>query len=362
MTTTGAPPRGDAPRVVAAPDKFKGTASAPEAAAAIAAAGRAIGYTCREIPLADGGEGTLDVFGGANRTTTVTGPLGARVRAGWRLDGERAVIEMARASGLLLAGGAASNDPLAATTTGTGELVAAAITAGATDIIVGVGGSASTDGGLGALRVLAPRDGHGALPAGIQLRVCADVRTRFLDAAAIFGPQKGASPSQVVQLSERLAELRRCYLDWYGLDVQTLDRSGAAGGLAGGLAAIGAQLVEGFDTLADAAGLNDSLADADLVVTGEGRFDAESLHGKVVGGVIARARSCGLPVLVVCGSADPSVAVPDGVAVTALVDIFGALEPFADTAGCISTAVRFWLDAHTLARKGANGQRPRVGG
>ena len=344
-------------RVLAAPDKFRGTATASQAAAAMAAgiaagaadAPRAV-LPCRQLPLADGGEGTLDVFGGANWVTAVTGPLGTAVDAGWRLDAGRAVIEMATASGLLLAGGAHGNDPMAASTRGTGELIAAALGAGATDILVGVGGSASTDGGSGALTVLAPGDGPSALPAGVRLRVCADVRTRFLDAAAVFGPQKGASPEQVVVLSARLADLRQQYRDRFGVDVQALDRSGAAGGLSGGLAAIGAELVEGFDTLADAAGLDraldEMLGGAALVVTGEGRFDAQSLDGKVVGGVIARARKRDLPVLVVCGASDPSVPVPAGVTVTALVDLFGTDAALSDTARCIERAVA----AHLVSR------------
>jgi glycerate kinase len=324
---------------MAAPDKFRGTAAAPQVAAAIARAARAVGLPCRELPLADGGEGTLDVFGGANRSATVTGPLGAPVPAGWRLDGHRAVIEMAAASGLLLAGGAAGNDPVAATTRGTGELILAAVAAGATDILIGVGGSATTDGGAGALQVLAPDGGPSVLPDGVRLRVCADVRTRFLDAAAIFGPQKGADPDTVRLLTERLAELRVRYRERFGVDVQTLDRSGAAGGLSGGLAAIGAELVDGFGTLADAAGWDDALAYADLVITGEGRFDAQSLDGKVVGGVIERAVARGCAVLVVAGSADPAVVVPRGVTVTALVDRFGTAAAFGDTTGCITRAV-----------------------
>ena len=330
-------------RAVAAPDKFRGTATAPEVAAAVALAVRAAGGSCRELPLADGGEGTLDVFGGANRACTVTGPLGAPVEAGWRLDGGRAVIEMAAASGLLLAGGPAGNDPLAATTRGTGELIAAAAAAGASDILVGVGGSATTDGGAGALAVLAPDGGSDPPGPTVRLRVCADVRTRFLDAATVFGPQKGATPDQVRELTARLAGLRAEYRRRFGVDVQALPRSGAAGGLAGGLAAIGAELVDGFGTLADAAGLDAALAGADLVITGEGRFDAQSLDGKVAGGVIERARDRGLPVLLVCGAADPAVPVPPGVTVTALVDGFGAAAALGDTAICITRAVAEYL-------------------
>ena len=139
-------------RVVAAVDKFRGTASAADVAGAIGHACWELGHDCEEIALADGGEGLLDVLGGPNRRTVVTGPLGDPVEAEWRLHRGTAIIEMARASGLVLAGGAEGNDPMAATTTGVGELIDRALDAGAKRIIVGLGGSATTDGGLGALR------------------------------------------------------------------------------------------------------------------------------------------------------------------------------------------------------------------
>jgi glycerate kinase len=141
-------------RVVAAVDKFRGTASAADVAAAIGHACWQRGHDCVEVPLADGGEGLLEVLGGANRTTRVTGPLGTPIEAAWRLHRGTAVIEMALASGLVLAGGAEGNDPMHATTAGTGELIDAALTAGAKRIIVGLGGSATTDGGLGALQAI----------------------------------------------------------------------------------------------------------------------------------------------------------------------------------------------------------------
>ena len=141
-------------RVLAAPDKFKGTASAAAVAASIGHACWELGFDCVEIPMADGGDGLIEVLGGANRHSTVTGPLGDPVQAGWRFVGDTAVIEMARASGLELVGGAAGNDALDATTTGTGELIDHALDAGARRIIVGLGGSATTDGGFGAIRAI----------------------------------------------------------------------------------------------------------------------------------------------------------------------------------------------------------------
>src|ERR687893_2846418 len=135
--------------VVAAPDTFRGTAAAADVAAAVGRAATAAGWTVDEVPLADGGEGTLDVLGGPNRTTTVTGPLGDPVAAPWRFTGRTAVVEMARASGLELIGGPEGNDPVAATSSGTGELIAAAVDAGCRRIVVGVGGSAPPRGGPG---------------------------------------------------------------------------------------------------------------------------------------------------------------------------------------------------------------------
>ncbi|MGH9138028.1 MAG: glycerate kinase, partial [Acidimicrobiales bacterium] len=193
---------------MAAPDTFRGTAAARDVAAAIGRAAWETGWDCDEVPLADGGEGTLDALGGPNRTTTVTGPLGDAVDARWRLDGRRAVVEMARASGLELLGGSDGNDPVAASTYGTGELIGAAVDAGARRVLVGVGGSASTDGGLGALRALHPP----ARLRGIELTVACDVRTRFVDAADVFAPQKGATSAQVELLRRRLERLAQVYV------------------------------------------------------------------------------------------------------------------------------------------------------
>jgi glycerate kinase len=212
-------------RVVAAPDKLRGTASARAAAEAVARAATAQGWDCEQVPMADGGEGTLDALGGPNRVTLVTGPLGAPVEAGWRLDGRTAVIEMAAASGLELIGGAEDNDPIAASTAGTGELIAAALEAGATRIIVGVGGSATTDGGLAALRAMHPL---GRLR-GVELVVACDVRTSFVDAADAFAPQKGATPAQVALLRRRLERLAQVYQAEHGVDVTLVPGAGAAG-------------------------------------------------------------------------------------------------------------------------------------
>ncbi|HEX6444321.1 MAG TPA: glycerate kinase [Streptosporangiales bacterium] len=319
--------------LLAAPDKFRGTATAAEVAGAMAAAARGSGWTCAELPLADGGEGTVEAFGGPNRESVVTGPLGSPVTASWRLDGERAVVEMASASGLQVAGGAARNDPVVATTRGTGELIAAALDAGARQVLVGIGGSATTDGGLGAVEVLAPYaplDGGHGHP---EVAVACDVTTVFVDAAAVFAPQKGADAAQVALLRVRLETLARRYAEEFGVDVRDLPGSGGAGGLGGGLAALGARLVPGFELIADAVGLADAAASADLVLTGEGKLDAQSLSGKVVGGVAAEAGP-ERTAAVVGVLEDVEVPFP----VVSLVAAYGRDRAWDDTLACVRDA------------------------
>lgn len=340
------------PTVVAAPDKFRGTLTAAEAAAAVVRAAQAAGWEARAMPVADGGEGTLEALGGEPRFTTVSGPLGDPVRAEWRLIREggetRAVVEMARASGLALVGGPEGNDPLAATTYGTGELIAAAIDAGATEVVVGVGGSATTDGGLGAIRALEP---HRRLR-GVELVVACDVTITFVEAAAVFAPQKGATPAQVALLTRRLERLAQLYEREFGVDVRTIPGSGAAGGLAGGLAALGARLEPGFDVVAEVLDLAGAVAAADLVVTGEGALDDQSFNGKAVGGVVGLAEAAGVPVLVVAGEVDPG-AVPQGrgIAVVSLTARFGPERAHADAAACIEETVREHLSARAAGRR-----------
>jgi len=320
-------------RVVAAPDKFRGTASAVAVAAAVARSVVDAGGSAVEVPMADGGEGTLEALGGPNRTTRVTGPLGRPVEASWRLDGSTAVIEMALTSGLLLAGGLDGNRALDATTAGTGELIRLAVDQGARRVLVGMGGSATTDGGLGALRAM----GSPARYRGVDLLVACDVRTSFVDAAEVFGPQKGASPAEVELLRRRLERLAQVYDEEYGVAVGDLPRAGAAGGLAGGLAAIGASLVDGVDLVADELALDELVDGVDLVVSGEGHLDASSFEGKVVGGVAAHATALAVPLFVVAGRVDPEVAAR--VDAVSLVESFGEERALYDTLGCVAEAV-----------------------
>jgi glycerate kinase len=319
-------------RVVAAPDKLRGTASAPQAAAAMGRAAAAAGLRCIEVPMADGGEGTLEALGGPNRTTVVTGPLGHPVEAAWRLDGRTAVVEAARASGLELAGGAAGNDPIAASTAGTGELIMAALDAGAARVIIGVGGSATTDGGLAALRALHPL----ARLRGVELIVACDVRTTFLDAAEVFAPQKGATPAQVKLLGRRLERLAQVYATEHGRDVRAMPGSGAAGGLAGGLAAVGARLVSGFEVVAEEVELYEKIEAADLVLTAEGFLDEQSFEGKVVGGVASLATAAGVPVVAIAGQVFDGV--QDRIETVSLVEMFGDERARSETIACLQEA------------------------
>ena len=319
-------------RVVICPDKFRGTASASEAARSLGAGLVAPDLEVIFMPLADGGEGTLDALGGANRSSQVTGPLGDPVEAKWRLSSGQAVIEMAQASGLLLAGGSEGNDPLLASSAGTGELIAEARASGARRIVIGVGGSASTDGGLGAIRAMEPLVRF----SGVALVVACDVQTRFLDAASVFGPQKGATAAQIELLRRRLSRLAEVYLNDFGVEVRDLPRAGAAGGLGGGLAAVGAQLVDGFDLIAEEIQLADAISEADLVITGEGRLDSESFNGKVVGGVASMANHYQVPVAAVVGSTTPGTTIPKNLKTYSLTEIFGPDLAFSDTQRCLT--------------------------
>lgn len=271
----------------------------------------------------------LEVLGGPNRSTTVTGPLGDPVDAPWRLHRGEAVIEMAAASGLELVGGPAGNDPLAASTAGTGELISSAIDLGARRIIVGLGGSATTDGGLAALRALYP------LPRlkGVELIVACDVDTTFVDAAEVFAPQKGASPAQVALLTRRLQRLAEVYREDHGVDVTAQPGTGAAGGLAGGLLVAGGHLRPGFDLVADEVDLDGTFADVDLVITGEGRLDEQSFRGKVVGGVAEWAAERDVPAVAIVGTSEDALDAP--LQVISLVERFGAQRSFAEPLACL---------------------------
>jgi len=272
--------------------------------------------------LADGGEGTLEALGGANQLLRVEGPLGTPVDAPWRFHRGTAIIEMALASGLQLVGGAERNDAIAASTIGTGQLIDAALNLGAERIIVCVGGSATTDGGLGAVQAISTP----ARLKRVEFVVACDVETLFLDAAEVFAPQKGATATQVKFLSSRLAGTAEHYRSRFGVDVTKVVGGGAAGGLAGGLHAVGARLVPGFSLVAEETGFYDAVVASDIVVTGEGRLDETSFSGKVVGSVISSARRHGKRVIAICGEVQPDgkrLALREGTEVVSLRERFG---------------------------------------
>jgi glycerate 2-kinase len=333
-------------RILVAMDSFKGSLAAKEACEAAARGIRSVlpEAEIETLPMADGGEGTLDaVLGSADAewiVADVTGPLPEMtVRAGlaWLEErGPGAFVEMATASGLELLG-ADQLDPLRATTFGTGELLSRAFARGAHKVWLAIGGSATVDGGTGAARALGWRFldrsgaevGHGGgeleriarivrpskgaqeraeeLPAGgAALEVLCDVDNPLLGArgaARVFGPQKGATPEVVERLEAGLTNLADVIERDLGRDVREARGGGAAGGLgAGAIAFLDATLVSGVDAVADAVGLDDALAGAHWVVTGEGRLDEQSLNGKVVSGVVARARRVGCRAAVLAGT------------------------------------------------------------
>lgn len=297
MTSDGA--IGVPTEVLIAPDSFKGTYSAAEVAATLQRGLTASGQAAEVCPLADGGEGTVAALAGALAleplTARASDPLGREREAQFGLGpGGVAVVEMAAASGLPLVA-VAERDATAASSYGTGELIAAAIEAGARTVYVAAGGSATTDGGAGAIAALEQRGGTG----DAKLVVLCDVRTPFELAAATFGPQKGASSEQVQELERRLdalaGELPR--------DPRSVPMTGAAGGLAGGLwARFDAELVGGAAFVLSAVGYDARMHAARAVVTGEGRLDRQSLVGKLISEVATRARQAGVPCHAVCGS------------------------------------------------------------
>jgi len=321
-------------RILIAPNAFKGTLTAGRACAALAAGARTAfpGARIDQLPVADGGDGLLEALapalGGRILKTRVAGPLGRPVAARWLLAGRTAVIEMAEAAGLRRLAGAALK-PLDASTRGVGQLMLAAVAAGAGEIVVGLGGSASNDGGAGCAQAfgfsLTDAAGRAVPPGarglavlaavfpgearrrlrGIKVTGLADVRNRLcgrLGSARVFGPQKGATPIEVAFLERALLRYARVVRACLGVPVAGLRGGAAAGGLGAGLAGFfGAELDDGSAYVLDRLGFEARLARADLVVTGEGCFDAQTFYGKAPGAVIAAARRLGKPVVVVCG-------------------------------------------------------------
>jgi glycerate kinase len=335
-------------RVICAPDKFKGSLTAQQAAEAME---RGVRRVCPEAsvdlcPIADGGEGTVEALvaatAGEVRTSEVAGPLpDQRVRARWGMLGGAsegtAAIEMAEASGLALVP-TDRRDPTKTTTVGTGELVREALAVGVKHIVLGIGGSATTDGGCGAAAAMGFRfldaRGKAILPApaggdllriarierpppppeaqplrGVTITVACDVTNPITGprgAAAVYGPQKGATPAQIDLLDRGLRQLAMLWREQLGVDVEQMPGAGAAGGSGGGLVAFfGATLLPGVDMVLDAVGFERRVTGCDLCLTGEGKLDGQSLSGKACAGVAQAARRHGVETVALVGCVGP---------------------------------------------------------
>lgn len=357
------------PVAVCAPNAFKGTLSARAAARALALGVRDASALAVELPVADGGDGTLDVLlaarpGSSVARHRVTGPLGRPVTARLgMLDSRTAVVELAEASGLRLVG-AGRLDAMHATSRGTGELIRRALDAGSTRIVVGVGGSACTDGGAGLLQALGVRllDARGEEigPGGAGLEdlaeidasdlppelarctidVACDIRSPLLGAegaARMFAAQKGASPAEVDRLEHVLEHLAQVARGLAAGDVAQLPGAGAAGGCGFGLALVGARLMPGAALVCDVVGLDSALSDASIAITGEGRLDDQTRVGKAPAEVALRGKRIGIPCVAVCGTVSDRL--PDLFdAAIGLDKLEGAVDPMRHTRALLRRA------------------------
>jgi len=323
-------------KIVVAPQSFKGSLAAREVAEAIERGIRRVvpRADILVLPMADGGEGTVDALvystGGRFMKCEVTGPLGDKVEANWGIlgDGATAVLEMAAASGLILVAPEKRN-PLVATTYGTGQLIKAALDADCRRLIIGIGGSATNDGGAGMAQALGAQltdsDGRELAPGGAALArlnhidvsgmdsrikecritIASDVTNTLCGtegASWVYGPQKGATEDMCRQLDKALENYAAVIRKDLGIDIMDMPGAGAAGGLGAGLAVfLGAELVPGIDIVSEAAGLAEHLKGATLAFTGEGRLDSQTMFGKAVAGVTARAKEAGVPVVALTG-------------------------------------------------------------
>ena len=352
-------------KILLVPDSFKGTLSSRQVCQVMAGQLRRFfpQAQVKSIPVADGGEGSVEAFlaaaGGERRTRTVTGPFGELVEAFYGIlgDGRTAVIEMAACAGLPLAEGRLN--PERATTYGVGELLLAAKEAGCTKAILGLGGSCTNDGGVGAAAALGAKftraDGAAFIPTGgtlgeiaaldvspvaqalqgMELTAMCDIDNPLYGeagAAAVFAPQKGADAAMVARLDAGLRHLGQVSARCLGRDFSHLPGAGAAGGLGFGMAAFcGAQLRMGIDAVLDAVGFDSLLPGTDMVFTGEGKIDSQSARGKVVSGVAARCRKAGVPVVAVVGQIGQGFEEMYQQGLTAVFSINRAAQPFAES-------------------------------
>lgn len=327
-----------------APDKFKGSASAHDVARAVGRGIRSVSPAAEVVlrPMADGGDGTVELFldsGARACSASVHDPLGRNIIATFALEGERAIVELASASGLVLEK-PDERDPWRADSRGTGELIRAALDAGATSIVIGIGGSANNDAGIGLLRALGAKTQPADALHGIEridlsgldprlektkLLVASDVDNPLCGphgASSVFGPQKGAQPHDVPKLDAALAQTADAMQRALGRDLRDVPGAGAAGGAGFALLALGAELRPGVDIIAELCGLAQALEGATLCITGEGSIDAQTLRGKTVFGVARYAAKAHVPVIALGGRIDAS-------AVAALAEVGIVCEPIA---------------------------------
>jgi glycerate 2-kinase len=346
---------GESPRrVLVAADSFKGTFRSAEVNVAIGAAFEDAGWTANSLAVADGGEGTMEALvsalGGIYRAAQASDPLGRAVDARWALLGDgRAAVEVAEASGLWRVA-EEDRDAWAASTYGTGELIAAAATAGAERVLVAAGGSATTDGGAGLLRSLGAEvsDDLATVDLGgldgrlsqTRLRIACDVTNPLLGptgAAAIYGPQKGASPADVLALDMRCARFADALERAAGRRERDTPGAGAAGGVGFAMLALAGQFAElelrpGVELVMEEAGFDRALATSQLVITGEGRIDAQTAYGKTALGVAKRARVAGKPCIALGGGVTPE-------GIVALAAVGAIAMPIVETPQDLETAI-----------------------
>lgn len=347
-------------RVLVAPDKFKGSADAAEVASALARGLRTAGAEVVELPVADGGDGTVSAAlaaGWEPVTVTVSGPTGAPGETAFARRGTEAVVEMADACGMRRLPGALA--PMTASSRGLGEVVAAAVADGATRVVVGIGGSASTDGGAGMLSALGARvlDAHGApVPdggeglaraaaldltglslEGVAFEIACDVDNPLTGAdgaAAVYAPQKGADAHQVALLDDALGRWADIVAAATGRDLREAAGAGAAGGVGfAAVALLGARLRSGAHLVLDLVGIDAVLEEVDLVVTGEGSFDAQTLRGKAPAVLAERARRHGVPTAVVCGR---STLTPEQVQAAGFAEVYALSDLEPDISRCMA--------------------------
>lgn len=352
--------------IVLAPDSFKGTLSSRQVCEEIAtAAGRVFpGCQVKAVPVADGGEGSVEAFltamGGERKELAVQGPFGEKMTGFYGLveGGRTAIIEMAACAGLPLAEGRL--DPERATTYGVGQLMVDAARSGCKKIILGLGGSCTNDGGCGAAAAAGARffreNGEAFVPtggtlgeiagmdltglrrafAGVEIVAMCDIDNPLYGeagAAYIFGPQKGADPAMVERLDHNLRALEQVVKQALGVDLAQMPGAGAAGGMGYGMAAFfGAKLQPGIETVLDTVGFDRLLEGADLVFSGEGRLDAQSVRGKVVAGVARRAKAAGVPLVALVGQIGQGFEPMYDLGLSAVFSINRAAQPLAESA------------------------------